>query len=93
MDREVAHLHGLAGALGGLLVGQVELAQRLRSSVTRRAGRVAAGVTWACDGPVLLRAEGLDLDLAVDDQAQRDRLHAAGGLGARAACARAPARG
>ena len=30
------------------------------------------------DGPVFLRAEGFDLDLAVDDQAQADRLHPPG---------------
>ena len=34
------------------------------------------------DRPIFLRAEQLDLALAVDDQAQRDRLHAAGRLGA-----------
>ena len=35
------------------------------------------------DAPIFLRAERLDLALAVDDQAQRDRLDAAGRLGAR----------
>ena len=35
------------------------------------------------DGPVLLRLEGLDLGLAVADEPQRHRLHAAGRAGAR----------
>ena len=37
----------------------------------------------AVDGPVFLRAEGLDLELAVADQAQRHRLHPARGARAR----------
>ena len=35
------------------------------------------------DGPVFVGPEGLDLGLAVADEAQRDRLHAAGRAGAR----------
>ena len=34
------------------------------------------------DRPIFLRAKRLDLTLAIDDQAKRDRLNAAGGLGA-----------
>ena len=45
--------------------------------------RIAAGGDVGLDGPVFLGPEGLDLDLAVDDQAQRHRLHPAGRARAR----------
>ena len=42
-----------------------------------------AGRHHGVDGPVLVGPEGLDLGLAVADEAQRDGLHAAGRAGAR----------
>ena len=45
-------------------------------------GVAARGGEERLDGPVLAGAEGLDLHLALDDEAERHRLDAAGGLGA-----------
>ena len=61
------------------LVGQVELGQAF-AVILGHAGqeRVGPGADVGLDGPVFLGAEGLDLDLAVDDQAQGHRLYAAG---------------
>ena len=42
----------------------------------------AVGLHRGGDAPIFLRAEQLDLALAIDDQAQRDRLDAARRLGA-----------
>ena len=47
-----------------------------------RGERRSVGLERRRDRPIFLRPEQLDLALAVDDQAQRDRLHAAGRLGA-----------
>ncbi len=55
----------------GLFVAAADEARVERRGLGGRQVRV--------DGPVFLLLEGLDLALALDDQAQRDGLHAAGG--------------
>ena len=76
------------------LVGDVELVEPLAVDGVRRALNASPlpvseasprSVQYSC------AAEGLDLELALADQAQRHRLHAAGRAGSRAACATAPA--
>ena len=68
------------------LVAQRELVQPLAVELgqPRREGRAPrASSQQRLDGPVFLRPEGLDLGLALADQAQRHRLHAAGRARAR----------
>ncbi len=66
------------------LVAQVELGEPL-ALVLDQPGQegIGAGRDVGLDGPVFLGPEVLDLDLAVDDQAQGHRLHPAGRAGAR----------
>ena len=69
---------------GGRLVGNVEPAELLAVEADD-AGDEAAAVRRLerdRDRPVFARLEGLDLDLAVADEAERHRLHAAGRAGA-----------
>ena len=81
-DGEVAGPDGGYGPGGGGLVGEVKLVELLAVEadetglVDVAAGRGEKGL----DGPVLAGAEGLDLHLAVDDEAEGDGLHAASGL-------------
>jgi hypothetical protein len=83
-DLEDRLLHGGPGGQGRTLVAQVELGELL-VLVLDQAGqeRLGAGRDVGLDGPVFLGLEALDLQLAVDDQAQADRLHAAGRAAAR----------
>ena len=83
-DGEVAGLDRGDGAGGGGLVGEVELVElpAVEDGEAGIEGVAARGGEEGLDGPVLAGAEGLDLHLAVDDQPQRHRLDAAGGLGA-----------
>ena len=83
-DGEGAGLDRLAGGLGGIGVGQVELGE-LSALVHREAGDEGGAGRGhvGLDGPVLPGDEALDLDLAVDDQPQGHRLHPSGGSGAR----------
>jgi hypothetical protein len=68
------------GALGGGLIAEVELVELLAVEMGEAAGEALAGrrTELAVDGPVFLRLEALDLVLALADDAQRHRLHAAG---------------
>src|SRR3546814_11922605 len=64
--------------MGGRFVVQVELVELLALPLGKpRIERLSARLHGGGDGPVFLRAEGLDLALAVNDKTQRDRLHAA----------------
>ncbi len=78
-DLEGGLLHGGAGGQGRGLVAQVELGELL-VLVFDQAGqeRLGAGRDIGLDGPVFLGLEALDLQLAIDDQPQADRLHTAG---------------
>ncbi len=70
---------GLHRNFGGLGRGDVELAQ-LFAAKNGQAGLIiltARGRKQGADGPEFLRAKRLDLHLALDDQAQAHRLHAA----------------
>src|SRR6185437_1311238 len=71
---------GRLGALGGLLVAEAELLDlgALELPQPRLEG-LAVLLGLAEQGPVFLALELLDLVLALADQAQRRRLHAAGG--------------
>ena len=66
------------------LVGEVELVElaAVEADEAGLEGVAARGGEERLDGPVLAGAEGLDLHLALDDEPQRHRLDAAGGLGA-----------
>ena len=78
-DGEAGGLDGGLGGFGGGLVAQVELGQAL-GLMLDQAGHegVAPGRHVGVDRPVFLGLEPLDLELAVDDQAQGHRLHPAG---------------
>ena len=79
-----AFQHG-ADAVGLILRGNVELLQALALEASK--ARLEAGAArrpeHGRDLPVLLADEPLDLELAVADQPERHRLHAAGRAGAR----------
>ena len=79
---QVARLHGLHRQFGGGGVGQVKLVQLFacqRGQPCVIFG-TARGFQAGGDGPVFLGAKRLDLHLAVNDQPQADRLHAACGF-------------
>ena len=80
LDREVARLDRGDRALRVRLVGEVELVELLavEPGQARREGGVARRREPGLEAPVLARLERLDLGLALADQAQRHRLHAAG---------------
>src|SRR5690606_6302325 len=68
-----------ARVLGGLAVGDGELFDLLAVQLDQpRAEGLRGVLTGGLDGPVLARLEGLDLLLALDDHAQRRRLHPPG---------------
>ena len=88
LDREDVQRDRLDGgdrSLGAGLIGEVEAVQLVAAklgqpgleAVTRRGGQDCL------DRPVFAGAEGFDLHLALDDQAQRHRLHPPGRAGAR----------
>ena len=66
----VHHRAGI-GLIGELGLVPVHLRQRGLEGLT-------LPLAERLDGPVLLRLEGADIPLALDDQAERDRLHPAG---------------
>src|SRR3546814_12737112 len=64
--------------MGGRFVVQVELVELLALPLGKpRIERLSARLHGGGDGPVFLRAEGLDLALAVNDKTPRARLKAA----------------
>src|SRR3546814_644553 len=72
-DTEPARLHIGPGGMGGRFVVQVELVEFLALPLGKpRIERLSARLHGGGDGPVFLRAEGLDLALAVNDQTPRD---------------------
>ena len=81
LDDEAAGQDRCDRALGVGFARQIELLQPLavEAAQARAERRVRRGRELAVDGPVFLRPEGLDLVLALADQAQRHRLHAPGG--------------
>ena len=83
--RERAALDGGLDGVGGGPVLDVELVELLAGDGRQPgADLLALGRReQRLDGPVFLGLEGLDLGLAVADEAQRHRLHAAGRAGAR----------
>ena len=83
-DLEAAAFERGLQALGGRLIGNVELVELLAvgGDKPRLEGLVLGRGELGQDRPVFLRLEPLDLELAVADEAERHRLHAAGGAGA-----------
>ena len=88
LDREDAQRHRLDGGdrgLGCCLIGEVEAVQP--GAIERGQPGLEAvprrGRQDRLDRPVFARAEGFDLHLALDHQAQRHRLHPPGRAGAR----------
>ncbi len=82
---EIAGLDRCLGAHGAGFVGQVELVElaAIEMGQPGAEGGTLGRLEAALDGPVFPGAEGLDLGLALADQAQRDRLHPAGRAAAR----------
>ncbi len=82
LDRKAPVLDRLLGSHGRALVAQRHLVElfAVERYQTRGEGR-AILLEIGDDRPVFLGLERLDLTLAVDDNAQRDRLDAAGRLG------------
>ncbi len=82
---QLARGDGLHGELRRFLAVDVEFLQlpAAQHRQPRLVGLAARRGKLCGDGPVFLRAEGLDLHLALDDQAQADGLHAPRGFRAR----------
>ena len=77
-DHEGLRLQGLGDALRLLL--RPERGILVADALKPRGERLTrCGLQRRLNRPILLRGEGLDLLFAIDDQPQRDRLHAAGG--------------
>ena len=84
-DLEIARCHRLHGQFGGFGGGDIELIQLLAAQNGQLGFKFlpARGHEDGGHAPVFAGAEGLDLHLAFDDQAQTDRLHPACRFGAR----------
>ena len=83
LDREAPRLDRGLGLLRVALIADRQAVEFFAVPLDEARGEGRAVLLHARgDRPIFLRAERLDLALAVDDQAQRDRLHAAGRLGA-----------
>ena len=83
-DGEAARLDHRPGGVGIALVADRQPLDLVAVELGQPCGEaLAVRLEGGADRPIFLRLEDLDLALAVDDQAQRDRLHAAGGFGAR----------
>ncbi len=80
LDRELAALDQVEGALGGGFVGEIEAVQLLAVEPGKagREGLVARRREGRLDAPIFARQEGVDLGFALADQAQRHRLDPAG---------------
>ena len=83
-DREVAGLHRGAGGLRLVAVVEVELVELLAVQVRQLGSerRVGRREEVRLDAPVFARLEHLDLGFPLANQAERDRLHAAGAAAA-----------
>ena len=76
-------LDAQARGLGGVAVGDGELLELLAVQLGQARGEGLRGMqALGLDRPVFAGDEGFDLFLALDDHAQRRRLHAAGGQAA-----------
>ena len=84
-DLETLLLDGRLDGVGARRVLDVELLQRRAGDGVQACGELLAlgRLEGRLDRPVLVGLEALDLLLAVADEAQRHRLHAAGRVGAR----------
>ena len=83
LDAEGPALDGRLGAHRDAFVAQAQAVELLALERDQLGGEVGAVMRHLSgDRPVLLGLERLDLAFAIDDQAQRDRLHAARRLGA-----------
>ena len=80
-DGVAARFRQCLGAVGRGGVGQVELLEpaAVQMRQPRGEGRAGRGLELRLQGPVFARLEGLDLGLALADQAQRDGLDPPGG--------------
>ena len=78
LHEQIARGQRLHRQIGGFLGGQVELVQLLAGETGQPGAELCPARRGQIrrNGPVFLRAERLDLHLALDDQAQADRLHA-----------------
>ena len=82
LDREIAVEHRLLGAQRIAFVADREAIELGALELRQPRGeRGAVMLHIGRDGPIFLRLEDVDLALALDDQAERHRLDAAGGLG------------
>ena len=83
-DGEAPGLDHRLGRIGVALVADRQPLDLLAVELDQPRGEaLPVGLEGRADLPIFLRLEDLDLALAVDDQAQRDRLHPARRLGAR----------
>ena len=77
LDLESAAFNGRLGAHRHAFIAQAEAIDLLTLERHQSGGKVRAIMRHKrCDRPVFLRLERLDLTFAINDQAQRNRLHA-----------------
>ena len=81
LDREIGRFDRCLGRLGAAFIAQRQLVELLALVLDQpRIEFAAVLLQLGDDRPVFIGTEALDLDLAVDDQPQGDRLHASRAL-------------